>query len=269
VPRLSVAPLAAAALLLASSGGAGAATRAKAVGIDASASPWTVVESRVVISGRVTPHPAGIELTLQQRHGSGWLSVGEKPVRADGAFSFTAAPATPGLATYRVVTAKGTEYVGSSASVPVRVLHWQYVTSIEEFAYITPISGNLTTTAITSGGVRYEHPIALDPGCYNQWGGSAWIDYVLERQYKGFSATVGLDDASPANETATYSVIGGDGKKLAAGTLVHGASTKIKVSVDGEYRLRLWINVPDPSNAAGCSTYFPHVVFGDAQLLGP
>jgi hypothetical protein len=50
---------------------------------------------------------------------------------------------------------------------------------------------------------------------------------------------------------------------------VHGAATKIKVSADGEYRLRLSINVPDPNNAAGCSTYFPHVVFGDAQLLGP
>ena len=31
----------------------------------------------------------------------------------------------------------------------------------------------------------------------------------------------------------------------------------------------LSINVPDPNNAAGCSTYFPHVVFADAQLLGP
>src|SRR5262249_14479805 len=207
VGRLPVAPLAAAVLLFAFSGGAGAATSAKAVRIAASASPWTVVESGVVISGNVTPHPAGIELTLQQRHGGGWLSVGDRPVRADGAFSFVAAATKPRLPTYRVVTAKGTEYVGSSASVPVRVLHWQYVTSIEEFAYITPISGNITTTAITSGGVRYEHPVALDPGCYNQWDGSAWIDYVLERQYKGFSATVGLDDASPAHQTATHSII--------------------------------------------------------------
>jgi NPCBM/NEW2 domain-containing protein len=264
---LSVAPLAAAALALASSAGAG--TSAKAVRIDASASPWTVLESKVVISGRVTPHPAGIELTLQQQQGTGWLSVGDKSARADGAFSFVAAPSRAGLATYRVVAASGTGYVGTSASVPVRVLRWQYVTSIDAFAYITPISGNLTTTAITADGVRYEHPLALDPGCYNQWGGNAWIDYLLERQYKQFSATVGLDDASPANETATFSVVGGDGKKLASGSLVHGTATKIKVSVDGEYRLRLWINVPDPNNAAGCSTYFPHVVFGDAQLLGP
>jgi hypothetical protein len=251
VRYLSVAPLVAAVLALVSSAAGG--TSAKAVRIDASASPWTVLASRVVISGRVTPHPNGIQLTLQRRQGTGWLSVGGKP----------------GVATYRVVTSKGTAYVGSSANVPVRVLHWEYVTSIEAFAYITPISGNLATTEIASNGVRYEHPIALDPGCYNQWGGSAWIDYLLERQYKQFSATVGLDDASPSGQTATFSVIGGDGKKLATGSLVHGAATKIKVSVDGEYRLRLSINVPDPNNAAGCSTYFPHVVFGDAQLLGP
>ena len=266
---LPVAPLAAAVLVLVLAAGAGARTSAKAVRIDASATPWTVLEGRVVISGRVTPHPASIQLTLQQRQGSGWLSVGERAVRADGGFSFAAAPSKLGVATYRVVAAPGTGFVGSSANVPVRVLRWQYVTSIETFAYITPLSGNLTTTAITADGVRWEHPVALDPGCYNQWGGSAWIDYLLERQYKQFSATVGLDDASPANETATFSIVGGDGKKLASGSLVHGSATKVRVSVDGEYRLRLWINVPDPNNAAGCSTYFPHVVFGDAQLLGP
>jgi hypothetical protein len=267
VRRVFLALLAAAVPVVVSSAAAG--TSAKAVRIDASASPWTVLKSRLVISGRVTPHPAGLELTLQQRQGSGWLSVGDKAVRANGAFSFVAAPGKPGLATYRVVTAKGTDFVGSSASMPVRVLHWRYVTSIETFAYITPISGNLATTEIVSDGVRYEHPVALDPGCYNQWGGSAWIDYLLERQYKLFSATVGLDDATAPGQTATYSVIGGDGKKLASASLTHGAATKIKVSVDGEYRLRLWVNVPDPNNAAGCSTYFPHVVFGDAQLLGP
>ena len=210
--RLTVAPLLAAVLALASSAAGG--TSAKAVRIDASASPWTVLASRVVISGRVTPHPNGVQLTLQQRQGTGWLSVGEKAVGADGGFSFARAAGKPRVATYRAIT-------------------------------------------------------SLDPGCYNQWGGSAWIDYLLERQYKQFSATVGLDDASPSGQTATFSVIGGDGKKLASGSLVHGAATKVKVSVDGEYRLRLSINVPDPNNAAGCSTYFPHVVFADAQLLGP
>ncbi len=34
-------------------------------------------------------------------------------------------------------------------------------------------------------------------------------------------------------------------------------------------RLQLRINVPDPTGAAGCSAFFPKVVFGDAQWLGP
>lgn len=257
--------------LLAFAAEGGASSAGKAVKIVASASSWTVVKSHVRVAGTVTPHPAGIAVTLQQRQGTGWLSLGEQEVRSDGSFSFVTQPSKLGLATYRVVTTKGTSYVGASPRVPVRVLHWQYVTDIAGFEYVTPTpgSGSLTTDPIVSDGVRYEHPISLDPGCYNQWGGNAWIDYILQRQYQLFSATIGLDDEAVSGATATYVVLGGDGKKLATGSLVRGQATKIKVSVGGEYRLRLWINVPDPNNAAGCSTYFTHVVFGDAELLGP
>ena len=260
---------AAAVVALALAGTAAAGSDAKAVRIAASAAPWAVAGGQVAITGTVTPHPAGIELTLEERRGGGWSPVGAAAVGANGAFSFRPSAAKVGLATYRVVTAPGTGFAGASVNVPVRVLHWSYVTSIDQFAYITPLSGNLTTTPLTSDGVRYEHPIALDPGCYNQWDGSAWIDYLLQRQYELFSATVGLDDTAPSTQTATYTVIGGDGKKLATGTITAGAAKKIRVSVAGEYRLRLWVNVPDPNSAAGCSSYFPHVVFGDAQLLGP
>ena len=265
--RLSLAPAAALLLILATDAAAGPA--AKTVKIAASASPWAVVKSTLAIRGTVAPHPAGLVVTLQQRQGTGWLSIGDRPVRSNGTFTFVTEPSKLGFAAYRVVASKDSGYTGSSARVPVRVLHWQYVTSIESFAYIRPISGNLTTDPIASDGVRYEHPVALDPGCYNQWSGSAWIDYLLQRQYELFSATVGLDDEAPSGATATYTVVGGDGKKLATGSLVHGQAAKVNVSVRGEYRLRLLINVPDPNNAAGCSPYFPHVVFGDAQLLGP
>src|SRR5262249_43708040 len=133
-------------------------------------------------------HPPGLVVTLQQRQGTGWHSVGDRPVRPDGSFAFVAEPGKSGFATYRVVAAKGPSFAGESARVPVRVLHWQFLTSIESFAYIRPISGNVTTTPLVSDGVRYEHPLALDPGCYNQWSGSAWIDYLLERQYEFFTA---------------------------------------------------------------------------------
>src|SRR4029079_11260099 len=150
-----------------------------------------------------------ITVALEQRQGTGWLSVAEKPVRANGTFSFVAAPSKVGVATYRVVTAKSTSFVGSSARVPVRVLRWQYLTDITDFEYVTPTpgSGSLTTDPIMSDGVRYEHPVSLDPGCYNQWGGNAWIDYILQRQYEQFSATVGLDDKAGSGATATYVVL--------------------------------------------------------------
>jgi NPCBM/NEW2 domain len=269
VSRLSLALSLAGLLVFAADGGA--SSGGKAVKIAASTTPWTVVKSHVAITGTVTPHPPGITVTLQQRQGTGWLAVSETPVHSNGTFSFRTEPSRVGLATYRVVTTKGTSYVGSSARVPVRVLHWRYVTDIAEFEYVTPTpgSGSLTTDPIVSDGVRYEHAISLDPGCYNQWGGNAWIDFILERQYEQFSATVGLDDQAASGATATYVVLGGDGRKLATGSLVRSEATKVKVSVSGEYRLRLWVNVPDPNNAAGCSPYFTHVVFADAQLLGP
>jgi hypothetical protein len=258
-----------AAALLALVPGAAAAHSASAVRIEATAAAWTVVGDAVAIKGSVTPHPPGLGVTLEERHGAGWLAVGSATVGAEGTFSFRARPARVGVATYRVVTATGGSFAGASDRVPVRVLHWVYVDSVPTFAYAPPLSGEVTSDPIESAGVRYDHPVSLDAGCYNQWGGDAWVDYTLERQYEAFSATVGLDDSAPSGQTATYSVVGGDGRKLAAGSLVAGTATKIRVSVAGEYRLRLRVNVPDPYNAAGCAATYTKVVFGDAELLGP
>jgi NPCBM/NEW2 domain. len=240
----------------------------KSVTITASAVPWMVVGSHLRITGTVKPHLAGVDLTLQQQKDGGWFSVADKTVDGNGDFSFITRPNRVGQKNYRVVTAKGTDFVGSSARVPVRVLHWTYLGNSQAFYYVAPIVGDLSTQPIASNGVHYEHPISLDPGCYNSWGGSAWIDYPLERQYEKFTAIVGVGDTVPTTMTLTYTLIGA-GKKLASGSVVAGHSTKINVSVEGVYRLRFMINVPDPTNAAGCSPTFPQVVFGDAQLLGP
>jgi hypothetical protein len=227
-----------------------------------------IVGSHLRISGDVKPHLAGVDVTLQEQKTSGWLTVASKTVASDGGFSFITRPNRVGLKAYRVVTSKGTSFVGASARVPVRVLHWTYLGNSQAFYYVSPIVGDLSTQPIASDGVHYEHPISLDPGCYTSWGGSAWIDYPLESRYEKFSATVGVGDAVPTQLTLTYSLIGA-GKKLASGSVVAGQSRKINVSVEGVYRLRFMINVPDPTNAAGCSPAFPQVVFGDAQVLGP
>jgi len=147
--------------------------------IAVSAVPWAVVGTHVGVRGTVTPHPAGLQVSLQQRQGSGWLTVGAAPVRGDGSFRLVASPARVGIATFRVV---GANFTGKSARVPVRVLHWVYVESVPGFAYTPPISGEVTSEPIATAGVRYQHPLSMDAGCYNQWGGDAWVDYDLERQ---------------------------------------------------------------------------------------
>ena len=160
--------------------------------------------------------------------------------------------------------AKAGSVAGNSAPIVVRVYHWSYLSD----QYTRPFAGDLMTDPNTAHGVSYDHVITMDAGCYNAWNGDAWVDYILNKRYQLFTATVALSDAAPQNSTATWSVWGG-GKVLASGSLVNGAVNQVKVSVANMYRLRLKINVPDPTGAAGCSSNFTQVVFGNPEILGP
>ena len=75
------------------------------------------------------PHVGGLALSLQQRHGAGWYTIGAATAGANGAFSFTTHPKTPGFATYRVA-AKGTGYTGDSSPVPVQIVRWSYLSNV-------------------------------------------------------------------------------------------------------------------------------------------
>jgi hypothetical protein len=260
VARYLIVPLSLAALWLVPAGGS---APVKTVQITASAAPWMVLGSRVGIKGSVKPQASGLELALQQRGANGWTTVATKPV-SGGSFSFLVKPADPGNTTFRVVAAKGGPFAGDSAPVMVRVLRWSYLSDM----YTRPVAGDLMTDPNSAHGLKYDHVITMDAGCYNAWNGDAWVDYILDKRYEQFTATVALDDAAPENSTATWSVWGG-GKVLASGGLTNGSVDQLKVSVDGMYRIRLRINVPDPTGAAGCSPTFTQVVFGNPQVLGP
>jgi hypothetical protein len=163
-----------------------------------------------------------------------------------------------------VTTAQGSSFTGTSAPVPVQVLEWTFLGNL----FVRPDAGDLNTDPAMSDGVAYKDPVVLDAGCYNAWGGDAWVDYDLGRHYQTFTATVGLGDTDLLNGAATFRV-DGDGKTLASGSLVPGMSTKVSISLSGVSKLRLFSNVPDPTGAAGCGNYFLQVVFGNAQVLGP
>ncbi len=242
---------------------AGGTTPAKTVQITASAAPWMELGSHVSITGSVKPNPAGLDLALQQRTAGGWATVATKTVTGTS-FGFLVKPKDPGSATFRVVAAKAGSVAGNSAPIVVRVYHWSYLSD----QYTRPFAGDLMTDPNTAHGVSYDHVITMDAGCYNAWNGDAWVDYILNKRYQLFTATVALSDAAPQNSTATWSVWGG-GKVLASGSLVNGAVNQVKVSVANMYRLRLKINVPDPTGAAGCSSNFTQVVFGNPEILGP
>jgi hypothetical protein len=255
-------------LAFAPSADAGRNAPTKTVKIAASAAKWAIVRDRVAITGSVTPHPAGVGVTLEQRGVFGWNAIDDQSVRPDGTFSFAAHPRKLGLTTYRVVTTKGMGFVGASPRLPIRVLHWEYLTNVEAFTYVRPLSGDVDKAPISANKVLYQHPFSLVAGCYNQWNGSAWIDLPLEQRFEVFTATVALSDNGGPGSTGTYTLIGA-GKTLASGSLGFGESKKIKVSLDGIWRLRVSINIPDPTHAGGCSGGYTKVVFGDAEVLGP
>ena len=259
VPLALVAPLA-----LAPLAGAGSSSPVKTVEITAAAAaPWIVAGSSVGITGSVRPRATGLGLSLQERVSGGWTTVATKTV-GGSTFSFLAKPKDAGMATFRVIAVKGGPFAGNSAPVPVKVLRWSFLSD----QYTRPVAGDLLTDPNSAHGVMYDHVISMDAGCYNAWNGDAWADYILNRQYEQFTATVALDDAAPPNSTATWSIWGG-GEVLAHGSLANGTEQQVKVPVAGVYRLRLKINVPDPTGAAGCSETFTQVVFGNPQLLGP
>lgn len=252
-------------LALGASGGAGAGATPTALTLTAAIPPPVVLGGRVPIRGRVEPHLAAIRITLEQRQATGWAALGTTRTHADGSYTFLAHPSAAGVATYRVVTAAGAAPAGASPAIPVQVFEWSYLADV----YAHPAAGDLDTDPLVSNRVQYEHPVALDAGCYNAWGGSAWVDYSLGRRYQTFTATVGLGDAtSDTGSTGSYTVIG-DGKTLSTGQLAPGAATKVSVSLVGVAKLRLMSNIPDPTGAAGCSASYTQVVFGDAQILGP
>ncbi len=258
---LAVVPLAL--LALSPAAGAGGSSRAKEVRITAvTAAQWVVLGSRVAITGTVKPGSPGLGLALQQRVGGAWTTVAAKTVDG-GAFTFFAKPGDPGTTAYRVVAAKDGPVAGNSSPVAVKVLHWSYLSD----QYTRPFAGDLLTDPNKANGVEYDHVITMDAGCYNPWNGDAWADYILNDRYQLFTATVALDDEAPQYSTATWSVWGG-GKVLASGSLTRGAVNQVKVSVADIYRLRLKINVPDPTGAAGCGLNFTQVVFGNPQVLG-
>jgi hypothetical protein len=131
----------------------------------------------VVITGSVAPHAGGLALALQQRSSGGGTTVATRP-SVGGTFSFIARPGSAGPAAFRVVAAKGAPLAGGSAPVPVEVLRWSYLADI----YTRPFAGDLINDPGKAHGVEYDHPITLGAGCYNAWGGDAWVDYILNRR---------------------------------------------------------------------------------------
>ena len=162
------------------------------------------------------------------------------------------------------MAAKAGSVAGNSAPIVVKVYHWSYLSD----QYTRPFAGDLMTDPNTAHGVSYDHVITMDAGCYNAWNGDAWVDYILNKRYQLLHRDRGPRRRRTAELDRDVERLGRrEGARL--GKPANGAVNQVKVSVANMYRLRLKINVPDPTGAAGCSSNFTQVVFGNPEILGP
>lgn len=124
-------------------------------------------------------------------------------------------------------------------------------------------NGSTRVGSFNSSGTTYGHAISMNPACGNHDGGDYWIDYDIGRKWSTFTATVGLSDDSPADASATYTLIA-DTKPIATGPLKLGTAAPINVPITNVLRLRLKINNPESSNAK-CRAK-TSIIWGDPTL---
>lgn len=125
-------------------------------------------------------------------------------------------------------------------------------------------SGSTRAGSFSSSGTTYGHAINMNPGCRNGDGGDYWVDYDIGRKWSTFTATVGINDTSPSDATATYTLFA-DSKSIATGPLSLGTAAPINVSISTVLRLRLQINNPE-SSATVCRAK-TSIIWGDPTLV--
>jgi hypothetical protein len=105
-------------------------------------------------------------------------------------------------------------------------------------------TGSARSGTFSTNGIEYPHSIQTTAGCFNDDGGDFWADYDLGRNFRTFTATVGLRDDCDADESVTWRVEA-DGVAIASGAARLGESQELELDVDGVLRLRLLMNEPD------------------------
>jgi hypothetical protein len=99
--------------------------------------------------------------------------------------------------------------------------------------------GEYRTGPQTVNAKRYERTLYLwededEIGCAD-----GALTYQLDRHYRRFEATVGLNDDSASGAEGVFTVLV-DGKKQAAQTIGVGSTLRVTADVTGAFRMTLW-----------------------------
>lgn len=120
---------------------------------------------------------------------------------------------------------------------------------------LEPVDSDCAAETVNVDGERREDALVCDPG-----GGSARMEYVLNRRVSVLRATVGLADRSASDARVSFRVVV-DGREAAAETVGLGTVESVIVPVEGALRVRL-----EAERVAGGQD--ARAVWADAALQG-
>jgi serine/threonine protein kinase len=110
-------------------------------------------------------------------------------------------------------------------------------------------------------GVPNLHSLLAWTGCETA---NAWADFDLSRDWSRFTTTVGIEDASSADSSVTFTVLL-DGQPVASGDVVLGRPVEVDVDVSNGLRLRLDM-VDNSCGFPDNSSINTTLVYGDPKL---
>lgn len=216
------------------SGAAGTAAQVGSyrVSLKASTKVATQKESKVKLTGKVSPKAPGTKVTVQLRYDGkkAWKTIGSAKVKADGSYRFTDKPTTRLDRSYRVVkTADRAATKGVSRERDVKVFGWDWLDERAPSA----TKNVLDIYSMPINGTDYGHTLYAD-----RLVTTGFIEYTLGRKCLLLETTVGLSDRTPTGGQADIKA-SRDGVAAYERAFDLGQSESLSIDVEDVYRIRL------------------------------
>ena len=205
---------------------------------------------RITIRGVITPGAASAPIVVQSRVGRTWRKIKTGVTEANGVFSLTVLPTSPGVYRWRVSAMRKGAIIGSSAPFTVTALRWYYLSEFPEVASTAVERGT-----VRMNGVTYVKSLIADRF---SWSASpASSEYDLRRACTTLRTIAGMPDDADSRTRAYLNILA-DGATLFSQDFGLGQAADVDVSISEHLRLRMeWVRSDNRAYGA----------FGNARIL--